>query len=245
MWGIQYSLGFWLPRTEFQILCSRNLESGFLELDYGFRKQKFFGFRNPNSLIRVDINVSKWMLHIHPGSIQGSLGLRAIHNSKEQSDLSIPEYSSRFVLCCFGITVNWSLLLRQQDLDTVIITTIFSGSICLHGWLVRVPESLPASSPFMIQASCKTTRERAAKPRERSGGFFRLWHSRHLSRAVLAWLLATPPNGELAHWLSSRRWLISVRRVSLAYLFCSWLLNFRQLTGLSFPGVDPHQVRLV
>ena len=122
--GIQYSLGFWFPRTELQILCQRNLESGFLELHYGFHAQQFFGFRNPDSLIWVDIKVSKWMLHIHPSSIQGSLGLQAIHNSKEQSDLSIPEYSSRFVLCCFGITVHWSLLIRQQDLDTVIITTI-------------------------------------------------------------------------------------------------------------------------
>ena len=33
------------------------------------------------------------------------------------------EYSSRFVLCCFVITVNWSLL-KQQDLDTVIIIKI-------------------------------------------------------------------------------------------------------------------------
>ena len=177
------------------------------------------------------------MLHIHPGSIQGSL------YNKEQSDLSIPEYWSRFVLCCFGITVNWSLLIRQQDLDTVIITTIFPGSICLHEWLVRVPESLLASSPFMIQASCKTTRERAAKPRERSGGFLRLWHSRLLSRAVLAWLLATPRNGELAYWLSSGRWLISVRRVSGLFIL-QLITKFPAINVIKFswrgstPGFD-------
>ena len=34
--------------------------------------------------------------------------------------LKYREYSSRFVLCCFFITVNWSLL-KRQDLDTVII----------------------------------------------------------------------------------------------------------------------------
>ena len=33
------------------------------------------------------------------------------------------EYSRRFVLCCFVITVKWSLL-KQQDLDTVIITKV-------------------------------------------------------------------------------------------------------------------------
>lgn len=48
MWGIQYSLGFWLPRTEFQILYQRNLESGFLELDYGFDPQAKI-FRIPES----------------------------------------------------------------------------------------------------------------------------------------------------------------------------------------------------
>ena len=33
------------------------------------------------------------------------------------------EYSRRFVLCCFVITVKWSLL-KQQDLDTVIVTKV-------------------------------------------------------------------------------------------------------------------------
>ena len=33
------------------------------------------------------------------------------------------EYSRRFVLCCFVITLKWSLL-KQQDLDTVIVTKV-------------------------------------------------------------------------------------------------------------------------
>ena len=37
--------------------------------------------------------------------------------------LKYREYSRRFVLCCFVITVKWSLL-KQQDLDTVIITKV-------------------------------------------------------------------------------------------------------------------------
>ena len=37
--------------------------------------------------------------------------------------LKYREYSRRFVLCCFVITVTWSLL-KQQDLDTVIITKV-------------------------------------------------------------------------------------------------------------------------
>ena len=47
MWGIQYSLGFWLPRTEFQILCQRNLESGFLAA--GLRIPRAIIFRIPES----------------------------------------------------------------------------------------------------------------------------------------------------------------------------------------------------
>ena len=37
--------------------------------------------------------------------------------------LKYREYSRRFVLCCFVITVKWSLL-KQQDLDTVIVTKV-------------------------------------------------------------------------------------------------------------------------
>ena len=33
------------------------------------------------------------------------------------------EYSRRFVLYCFVITLKWSLL-KQQDLDTVIVTKV-------------------------------------------------------------------------------------------------------------------------
>ena len=85
----------------------------------------------------------------------------------------------------------------------------------MSAWMISSSSGKPAGklSIYDIQASCKTTRERAAKPWERSTDFstsrtrvsFRVLFSR--------WLLATPPNGELAHWLSSERWLISVRRV--------------------------------
>ena len=37
--------------------------------------------------------------------------------------LKYREYSRRFVLCCFVITLKWSLL-KQQDLDTVIVTKV-------------------------------------------------------------------------------------------------------------------------
>ena len=43
---------------------------------------------------------------------------------EEQLDRSkYREYSGCFVLCCFVITVYWSLL-KQQDLDTVIIINV-------------------------------------------------------------------------------------------------------------------------
>ena len=41
------------------------------------------------------------------------------------------EYSSRFVLCCFFVTVNWSLL-KRQDLDTVIIIKFLFYNQCCH-----------------------------------------------------------------------------------------------------------------
>ena len=57
--------------------------------------------------------------------------------------------------------------------------------------------SLPTSSPFYMasEANREKTRERAAKHS----------HSRLLSRAALSWILATAPNGELAHRLKSNQ----------------------------------------
>ena len=47
-------------------------------------------------------------------------GILAVHVVVNRSRLPPREYSSRFVLCCFVITVCQSLF-KQQDLETVII----------------------------------------------------------------------------------------------------------------------------
>ena len=65
--GIQDSLGFWIPRHEFWIPGTRlqiPIVSGipdslnsipyFKAQDFGFRKQKFLGFRNPYCHTRGD-----------------------------------------------------------------------------------------------------------------------------------------------------------------------------------------------
>ena len=57
-------------------------------------------------------------------ALEASLPIKyIIDQPRFQSNMPPIEYSSRFVFCCFVITVNWSLL-KQQDLDTVIIIKI-------------------------------------------------------------------------------------------------------------------------
>ena len=87
-----------------------------------------------------------------------------------------------------------------------------------------VSHSLRASSPIMAsEARPERTRERATKSR--------FSHSRLLSRAGLAWLLATPPNGEFARRLSvARKTLLTLTVLSTAPENILPLLNAKAAT---------------
>ena len=87
-----------------------------------------------------------------------------------------------------------------------------------------VSHSLWASSSIMAsEARSERTRERATKSR--------FSHSRLLSRAGLAWLLATPPNGEFARRLSvARKTLLTLTVLSTAPENILPLLNAKAAT---------------
>ena len=49
--GIQGSLGFWIPRHGFRIICQWNLDSGFPSAAFRIPHQKFAAFRIPQERI--------------------------------------------------------------------------------------------------------------------------------------------------------------------------------------------------
>ena len=81
-----------------------------------------------------------------------------------------------------------------------------------------------ARSPLMSETRREGTRERAAKS-----------HSRLLSRAALAWVLATPPNGELAFRLKQPRPFARLKWVNLVPRACS-LENGRGGNEVALPN---------
>ena len=104
------------------------------------------------------------------------------------------------------ISTNWSQSKVQKN----------RGKVYRIAWSMR--------SPIMAsEASLERTRERATKARSS--------HSRLLSRAGLAWLLVTPPNGEFARRLSiARETLLTLTVLSTAPENILPLLNAKAAT---------------
>ena len=132
--------------------------------------------------------------------------MSSLVSNKLLSNLTTLPTLRRSFLRCWRIFANWS-----------------QSKVKKKTWK-SVSQSLWASSPIMAsEARPERTRERATKSR--------FSHSRLLSRAGLAWLLATPPNGEFARRLSvARKTLLTLTVLSTAPENILPLLNAKAAT---------------